>query len=265
MKAYKGFNRSEDGTLSCLGFVYEPGKTYKHEGEIEVCVSGFHACHDLWQTWAFYPNNGNNEFWEVECGGEIMEGYDSSGKFACSEITLVKKVDMDEVLRFEDLYFFHEGFAKVDSGRKYNFINKEGKVLSNEWFDNAGFFSEGLAPIGIHGKYNFIDTEGKIKFGQWFYMVGNFFDGFAVVGLDGKYNFINTEGKFLSKRWFDKACSFYRGPAVVMLDGKYNYINTEGKLLSEQWFDYALSFVESLAHVKLDGKWMKINTKGELI
>ena len=27
MKAYKGFHRNEDGTLSCLDFTYEVGKT----------------------------------------------------------------------------------------------------------------------------------------------------------------------------------------------------------------------------------------------
>jgi len=233
MKAYKGFYKSDDGTLSCLGFVYEPGKTYKHEGEIELCGSGFHACHELWQTWAFYPNNGNNEFWEVECGGDMIDSDAGDGKFVCSVINLVKKVDMDDVCRFEDLYFFHEGFAKVDSDRKFNFIDKDGKVLSNEWFDNAGFFSEGLAPIGIRGKYNFIDTEGKIKFGQWFYMAGNFFDGFARVGLDGKYNFINTEGKLLSEQWFDESFYFSEGFAVVKIEGKWKKINIKGEFVEK--------------------------------
>ena len=72
MKAYKGFNRNENSKLSCQGFVYEPGKTYKHEGKIELCESGFHACHELWQVWPFYPNNGQTTYYEVECGGKII-------------------------------------------------------------------------------------------------------------------------------------------------------------------------------------------------
>ena len=38
VKGFKGFN--ED--LTCRGFQYEIGKTYKHNGEVELCRSGFH-------------------------------------------------------------------------------------------------------------------------------------------------------------------------------------------------------------------------------
>ena len=38
VKGFKGFN--ED--LTCRGFRYEIGKTYKHNGEVELCSSGFH-------------------------------------------------------------------------------------------------------------------------------------------------------------------------------------------------------------------------------
>ena len=112
MKAYKGFRRNEDGTLSCRDFVYEPGKTYKHEGEIKLCKSGFHACHELWQTWLFYPNNGKNVFYEVECGGDIIEVDNSFGKLVCSEIKLVKEIDVTNVARFCVASYFYEGFAK---------------------------------------------------------------------------------------------------------------------------------------------------------
>jgi len=231
MKAYKGFNRNDDGTLSCLGFVYEPGKTYRHEGEIEICESGFHACHELWQTWPFYPNNGKTVYYEVEFGGDIIESDNNTGKFVCSEIKLVREIGMTDVARFDFAWGFSDGFAVVKLDGKWNLINTEGKLLSNQWFECVGDFNE----------------------------------GFAVVVLDGKYNFINTEGDILFEQWFDDAGSFSEGFAAVKLDGKWNYINTEGELLSGKWFDDAWKFSKGFARVILDGKWLKINTKGEIV
>ena len=116
MRAYKGFNRNEDGTLSCNDFTYEVGKTYKHNGGIEICKSGFHACHELHQCWRYYPNNGKNVFCEVECGGDIIESEDWDGKLVCSEITILREVDMSGVEVFDVAWYFCEGYARVCNG-----------------------------------------------------------------------------------------------------------------------------------------------------
>ena len=231
MKAYKGFNRHDDGTLWCKDFQYEVGKTYTHEGETKLCRSGFHACHELCQVWFFYPNDGNNVFYEVECGGEIIEREHNNGKFVCSEITLVREIDMSDMAKFDNAANFHEGFAQVKLDDKWNHIDTSGKLLSEQWYDEAWSFHE----------------------------------GFAVVELNGKYNFIHTKGNLLSEQWYDWAANFHEGFARVGINDKYNFIDTSGKLLSEQWYDYAWSFSEGFADVQLDGEWHKINTKGKIV
>ena len=199
MKAYKGFNRRDDGTLSCRGFIYEPGKTYKHKRKIELCKSGFHACHELWQTWVFYPNNGQTAYYEVECGGNMTESKDGDGKFVCSEITLLKEISMTDVARFDNAWAFSEDFAKVKIDGKWNFINTEGEILSEQWFGNACNFSEGFARVELDGKYNFINTEGEIVSEQWFNFTWDFSEGFAKVILDGKWIKIDTKGEIVEK------------------------------------------------------------------
>ena len=231
MKAYKGFNRHNDGTLWCLDFQYEPGKTYKHEGDIALCCRGFHACNDIHQVWLFYPNNGTNVFYEVECGGKIIESEEGDGKFVCSEIRLVKEIDMTDVAKFDFAYYFHEGFARVKLEGKYNFIDTEGKLLSEKWYDYAGYSSEGFAVVVLNNKFNHIDTKGKLLSEQWYDWVGDFSEGFAQVKLNGKWNFINKEGKLLSEQWFDDAYPFHEGFALVKLDGKWCKIDTEGKIV----------------------------------
>ena len=163
MRAYKGFNRNEDGTLSCRDFTYELGKTYKYDGEIELCERGFHACHELHKCWLFYPNNGKNVFCEVECGGEIIESEVGDSKLVCSEITILREVDMSGVAAFNNAWGFCNGYAVVwKDGNKYNHIGTDGKLLSTEWWDDAWSFHNGYARVWKDGKEYKIDTNGNV-------------------------------------------------------------------------------------------------------
>ena len=146
MRAFKGFEKRSDGTMWCIEFQYEVGKTYKHEGEIKLCESGFHACHELHQV----------------CGGEIIESEDDDGKFVCSEIRLVKEIDMTDVAKFNIAWSFSEGFALVVLDGKWNFIDTSGNLLSEQWYDWVYSFSEGFAIVKLNGKLYRIDKEGKI-------------------------------------------------------------------------------------------------------
>ena len=199
MKAYKGLKKTKNGKLMCRGMEYEPGKTYKYKGEIELCNEGFHACHKLHQVWHFYPNNGENVFYEVECGGDVIESKGNDGKFVCSEIKLIKPVDMLNIALFGYAGCFSDGFAAVKIDGKWNFINAEGKLLSEQWFDDTYRFSEGFAVVTLDRKYNFINTKGKMLSEQWFDDAWNFSDGFAVVKLNREAKKINTKGEFVEE------------------------------------------------------------------
>ena len=137
MKAYKGFSRHEDGTLGCRDFQYEVGKTYTFDGKPILCEQGFHACHEPWQCWMFYENNGRNVYYEVECGGTIIESDDGDGKFVCTEITLVREIPTPKN-KFNVCWSFHDGCATVLLNGKYNYINTDGKLLFENWFKEAG-------------------------------------------------------------------------------------------------------------------------------
>jgi len=163
---------------------------------------------------------------------------------------------------------FKEGFAVVELNGKRNFINQECKFLSNQWFDYGDEFSEGFGRVKLNGKWNYINQECKFLSNQWFEFddVYNFNEGFAAVELNDKWNFINQKGKLLSGQWFDDASNFYGGFARVQLNDKYNYITQECKFLSDQWFDYAdYFFSEGFGRVKLNGKWNFINQEGRFL
>ena len=161
MKAYKGFKKLEDGTLWCLDFQYEVGKTYKFKGKPVLCEQGFHACHEPYQCWPFYPNNGENVYYEVECGGRIVESVVRDGKFVCTEITLVREIPSPEN-KFDHCRYFHNGYAVVILNGKYNYINTEGKYLSDQWFDYCFVFYNDYGIVWLNDKCFKLDKNGKI-------------------------------------------------------------------------------------------------------
>jgi hypothetical protein len=229
MKAYKGFNRYEDGTLWCSDFPYEVGKTYKFEGKPILCERGFHACHEPHQCWPFYPNNGENVYYEVECGGKIVESLERDGKFVCTEITLIREIPAPEN-KVDWCCFFSGDYAMVELNDKYNYIDTKGKYLSEQWFNDCWNFQDGYSMVKLNGKWNYIDTKGKLLSEQWFDDCYDFSGGYARVELNGKYNFIDAKGKLLSKQWFDDCYDFSGGYARVELNGKQYIIYQSGVL-----------------------------------
>lgn len=65
-------------------------------------------------------------------------------------------------------------------------------------FDYVAGFKEGLTWVELNGKYNFIDTEGNLLSNQWFDMVDDFAEGFAQVKLNGKWYYIDTNGNIVN-------------------------------------------------------------------
>jgi hypothetical protein len=79
--AYKGF----DSDMKCRGYAFEVGKTYSHEGEVEPCASGFHACTNPWDVLSYYDIT--SRFALVELGGETKT-HTGDSKIASAEITI---------------------------------------------------------------------------------------------------------------------------------------------------------------------------------
>ena len=91
IKGYKVFNSD----WTCRGFQYEVGKTYKHEGNIEICGAGFHFCQKISDCFNYYDFNSNNKVAEVEAIGLVETRVDKS---VTNEITILRELTWHEVL-----------------------------------------------------------------------------------------------------------------------------------------------------------------------
>ena len=272
--AYKGMNSD----MTCKGFQYEIGKSYKTD-KAELCECGFHACLNPIDVLDYYPKHLSSRYFKVKLSGEITKCSMWDTNVAATEITILEEIPSNKFLTNTewwkneivlDLLYYSDGFARVKNcERQYNFIDKDGKILSEQWFEWIGDFHDGLARVKRKdGKFNYIGEDGKLLSEQWFYWVGDFHDGFAMVGReDYLNNFIDKQGKILSNEWFDCVEYFKDGFATVQrTNGLQNYIDKQGKILSNDWFNWVGYFCEGFARVqRTNGEWAKIDKNGKIV
>ena len=272
--AYKGMKSD----MSCKGFQYEIGRSYKTD-KVELCECGFHACLNPRDVLDYYSQSIKSRYYKVKLSGDITKCGFKDTKVAATEITILEEIDIDEIINniewwknenVLDLLYFSDGFARIRNWeKKYNFINKQGKLLSEQWFEWVDDFNDGFAVVKNEDYvYNFITKQGKILSEKWFEKAFDFKDGFAVVEKTiGLRNFIGKKGKILSDEWFNNAHSFQDGLAKVQRrDGLWNFINKNGKFLSNEWFNYLDDFHDGFAVVKrTNDELCKIDKIGKLI
>ena len=90
--AYKGFNTD----LTCRDFQFQIGETYTHDGKVEACASGFHACENPMDVFNYY--NPTSRFAIVECSGEISKESDGDSKIACGSIHIKAEIGLPTLI-----------------------------------------------------------------------------------------------------------------------------------------------------------------------
>ena len=91
IKGYKVFNPD----WTCRGFQYEVGKTFEHNGNIEMCGKGFHFCLKASDCFNYYSFNSNNKVAEVEALGLVETDGDKS---VTNKIHIIREIPWQELL-----------------------------------------------------------------------------------------------------------------------------------------------------------------------
>ena len=92
--AYKGFDKD----LRCRGYAYEIGKEYEHDGEVEVCASGFHACTSPLEVFSHYAPGDGSRYCLVEQSGE-MDRESGSSKVASQKIKIAAELGIPGLVK----------------------------------------------------------------------------------------------------------------------------------------------------------------------
>ena len=141
IKAYKGF----DENLCCIGFQYEIGKEYEHDGEVECCRSGFHACTNPFDVLDYYDANGKNRFCVVEQSGTI-KSEDKDSKQSSSKIKIKAEIGIAGL--------FKAGVEWIKEKTNPDTIIK---AIKNKENSSSGNYAQ----IGSSGNSAQIDSKGE--------------------------------------------------------------------------------------------------------
>ncbi|MCC0392025.1 hypothetical protein [Pseudomonas aeruginosa] len=121
---YKGFKQD----LTCRGYQFEIGGTYKHEGEVEACASGFHSCEYPLDVFGYYAP-GESRFAIVKASGQLSR-HDDDSKIASATLVVEAEISMPTMIsRALDWIM-----SKVDKSVEQTVV---GETASNTGYQSA--------------------------------------------------------------------------------------------------------------------------------
>ena len=144
IKGYKVF----DPDWSCRGYKYEVGKTFKHNGNIEMCGKGFHFCQKASDCFNYYSFDSNNKVAEVLATGLVETKGDKS---VTNELMIVREITWQELLTI------------VNEGRDCTGLCNTGDCNTGDW--NTGNRNTGNRNTGDWNTGN--RNTGDCNTGDW--------------------------------------------------------------------------------------------------
>ncbi|EHK4846933.1 hypothetical protein I8C64_000982 [Salmonella enterica] len=91
---FKGFNKD----LKCRDFQFEIGKTFHHDGKVEACSSGFHACECPFDVFSYYSPADSRFAETISFGITDREEYGDT-KIASASITIKAELTLPQFIQ----------------------------------------------------------------------------------------------------------------------------------------------------------------------
>ena len=177
MKSYKAFNKD----YICLDYKYDIYKTNICEGEIEICLNGFHSCPDPHDIRDYYNvRNKDNVFAIVDVYGETDITADN--KIASKKLKIIKTFDTYNELLKE---FKANGNQTIDFIKK---IKEEPKRIANISSEELKEIIYSTSPQNTYAKLVFFSMIVKTTILAIIHPFVDFKDliKYAAIGCDNK-------------------------------------------------------------------------------
>ena len=114
MRSIKGYKASYNG--ACKGFLYEVGKTYTHEGKLQLHSSGFHYYtepHEVFRNYQY--KEGVTKFFEIE--DLSVNTIDDGVLSVTDKLKIVREIPFEE---YKKLFFWERDIARFKARVGYD-------------------------------------------------------------------------------------------------------------------------------------------------
>ncbi len=143
---FKGFNKD----LKCRGFQFAIGETFHHDGKVEACGSGFHACECPFDVFSYYPPAESRYAETISFGiTDSEEGGDT--KIASSSITIKDELTLPQFIQRGIEWIW----SKIDKSLEQHIMCGSWSAATNTGYQSAAEVSGSqsvAASLGIEGK-----------------------------------------------------------------------------------------------------------------
>lgn len=212
----------------------------------------------------------------IICAGIVLMAIIACGIWAfqndkeIADITIdnVSKELAKSIKKYDKLYSFHEGLARVCKDNKYGFIDKKGQEIISCKYDDADDFDGGIAIIKISGKKGGINVNGNIVIPAIFDVIHwNSKDSLHPAKKDEKWGYINRQGKIAIRFDFDFCGRYEEELAAITQNGKIGFIDKSGIIAIPCQYDElynGIGFSEGLVGVRKGKQWGYIDKSGQV-
>jgi hypothetical protein len=277
---FKGIYVNTKGKIVIDGTNLERGFSFSEEMAIAMAKDG--------EFWGYIGRDGQFKIPPKFKNFEALEGDFSNGLAAVSIRDKIGYINKTGEFVIQPQYLegfnFSEGRARVilegpckyssdescgpsDGGRvlpgggrppqnmqscRFAFIDKTGRLITKQQFDNAKDFSEGLAAVAIGSQWGYLDQLGQIVIPPQYDLAFSFSDGLAKIKMGNFFGYIDKTGRIVIPPHFLEADHFADGLAPVSeKPNEFFYISKSGKQAFPERYLFATFYYRGLAHVKL--------------
>ncbi|EBE6217983.1 hypothetical protein CR672_02540 [Salmonella enterica] len=154
---FKGFNKE----LKCRDFQFEIGKTFHHEGKVEACGSGFHACECPFDVFGYYPP-ADSRYAETISFGVTDREEDGDTKIASASITIKAELTLPQ--------FIQRGidwiWSKIDKSLEQQIMTGNRSAATNTGYQSAATNTGDWSSAEVSGSQSVavsLGIEGKAR------------------------------------------------------------------------------------------------------
>ncbi|EAA0501492.1 hypothetical protein DCV89_15045 [Salmonella enterica subsp. enterica serovar Orion] len=159
---FKGFNKD----LKCRGFQFAIGETFHHDGKVEACGSGFHACECPFDVFSYYPP-AESRYAETISFGIIDSEEGGDTKIASSSITIKDELTLPQFIQRGIEWIW----SKIDKSLEQQIMCGNRSAATNTGYQsaatNTGYQSAATNTGNQSAATNTGDQSAATNTGDW--------------------------------------------------------------------------------------------------